>query len=101
MDYHTMSLADLKKAARDHVPKIKRYYIKSRRELIELLTMPVLPQKYIIEKKTIAELRQEARDRGYGDIWSFKKADLIDLLYPGTEQNNQNNNHANKHDDPK
>ena len=101
MDYHTMSLADLKKVARDHVPKIKRYYIKSRRELIELLTMPKLPESFIIEKKTIADLRKEAKDKGYGDIWRFKKAELIDLLYPGTEENNKNNNHANKHDNPK
>lgn len=96
-----MCLADLKKVARDHVPKIKRYYIKSRRELIELLTMPNLPQSLIIEKKTIAQLRQEAKDRGYGDIWKFKKAELIDLLYPGTEKDNKNNNHADKHDNPK
>lgn len=101
MDYHTMSLADLKLAARDHIPKIKRYYIKSRRELIELLSMPVLPQKYIIEKKKITELRQEAKARGFGDIWKFKRAELVDLLYPGTEQNNKNDNHTDEHDDPK
>ena len=95
-----MSLVDLKKAAKDHVPKIKRYYIKSRRELIELLTMPTLPQIYIIEKKKITELRKEAKDKGYGDIWKFKKAELIELLYPSPKQNNQNNDHADKHDNP-
>lgn len=101
MDYHTMSLVDLKKAAKDHNPKIKHYYIKSRRELIELLTMPTLPQKNIIEKKKISELRKEAKHRGYGDIWKFKKSELIELLYPSPKENNQNNDHANKHDNPK
>lgn len=96
-----MSLIQLKQCARDHVPKIKRYYIKTRRELIELLSMPVLPQSYIIEKKKLTELRKEAKERGFGDIWTFKRAELIELLYPSTEQNNQNHNHANKHDDPK
>lgn len=96
-----MTLVDLKQAARDHVPKIKRYYIKSRKELIELLTMPTLPQSYIIEKKKITELRKEAKERGFGEVWKFKKAELIELLYPSTKQNNQNNNHTNKHDDPK
>jgi hypothetical protein len=96
-----MSLADLKKAARDHVPKIKKYYIRPRRELIELLTMEQLPEKEIIEKKKIIELREEAKQRGFEGIWKFKKHELIDLLYPGTEENNQNNNHAQKHDNPK
>lgn len=95
-----MSLVELKKAARDHDPPIKYYYIKSRLELIQLLCMKELPRSYVLEKKTIAELRKEAIDRGHKHIWKLKKAELMELLYPRTNQYNQDNNHAKKHDDP-
>ena len=101
MDYHKMSLVELKQAARDHKPKIKQYYIKSRKDLIELLSMTELPSKFVIEKKKISELRIEARNKGYNDIWKLKKSELIELLYPSPKENNQNHNHAQKHDDPK
>jgi len=101
MDYHTMSLAELKVAARDHVPKIKYYYIKKRVELIRLLTMKELPKSFIIEKKKITELRQEAKDKGYTNIWNLNRSQLIELLYPSSENNNQNNHNTDEHDDPK
>ena len=96
-----MSLHELKQAARDHKPKIKYYYIKPRIELIRLLTMKELPKSFIIEKKKIGELRQEAKDKGYTNIWSLKRSQLIELLYFSPEHNNQNNNNAYEHDDPK
>jgi hypothetical protein len=96
-----MSLVELKQAARDHKPPIKQYYIKSRLELIKLLSMKELPQTYVLEKKTIAELRKEAIEKGHKNIWKLKKADLLDLLYPRSQQNNKDNDHAKKHDDPK
>ncbi len=101
MDYHSMTLRELQEEARDHVPKIKRYYIKPRIELIRLLVMKELPQSYIIEKKKISELRKEARDKGYTNIWSLKRHQLIELLYPRSEQDNQNNQNADKHHYPK
>ena len=64
MDLHSLSLQELKKVARDHKPKIKHYYVKSRLELIQLLSLKELPQEYIIEKMTIEELRVEAKTRG-------------------------------------
>lgn len=100
MDYHSMSLADLKKEARDHKPKIKQYYIKSRLELIQILTMETLPNTFVLEKKTIAELRKEALDRGIKNIWKLKRAQLMDLLYPSTNQNNKNDDSAQKHENP-
>ena len=95
-----MSLVELKQAARDHEPPIKYYYIKSRLELIQLLCMKQLPNTYILEKKTIAELRKEAIQRGHKHIWKLKKAELMELLYPRAHQNNQDDNHAKKHDNP-
>lgn len=100
MDYHSMSLADLKKVAKDHRPPIKQYYIKKRIELIRLLTMKDLPESFVLEKKTIAQLRIEATERGFKNIWKFRRAELMELLYPSTQQNDHNDNHAKKHDNP-
>lgn len=100
MEYHSMSLADLKKVARDHQPPIKQYYIKSRIELIRILTMKHLPESFILEKKTIAELRKEAIQKGYKNIWKLRRAELMELLYPSTKQDNHNEDHAKKHNDP-
>jgi len=100
MDYHSMSLIDLKQAAKNHVPKIKQYYIKSRIELIKLLTMSELPVEMLISKKTIADLRKEAQDRKLPNIWKLRRSELVELLYPSSEQNNEDNNSRQKHDNP-
>lgn len=101
MDYHSMSLAELKVVARDHRPRIKQYYIKSKLELIQLLTSKELPEHMRIEKMRIQELREEARKRGYiTSIWKMRRTDLVELLYPGTQENDQNNDHTQKHDAP-
>ena len=95
-----MSLVELKRAARDHKPPIKQYYIKSRLDLIKILSMKELPQTFVLEKKTIADLRKEAIEKGHKNIWKLKKADLMDLLYPRSQQDNKDDNHTKKHDDP-
>lgn len=77
-----MSLAELKQVARDHRPKIKKYYIIPRSKLIELLMMETLPVEYILEKKTIHELRKEAQAKNLPNIWNLKKLELMELLYP-------------------
>ena len=82
MDYHTMSLAELKLVARDRTPKIKKYYLIPRAKLIELLLMDTLPESFIIEKKTIHELRKEAQSRKLPNIWNLKRSELMELLYP-------------------
>jgi len=82
MDYHTMSLAELKLVARDRTPKIKKYYLLPRAKLIELLLMDTLPESFIIEKKTIHELRKEAQSRKLPNIWNLKRSELMELLYP-------------------
>lgn len=101
MDIHNLSLIELKQLARDHEPSIKQYYIKTRLELIKILTMKELPQSFILEKKTIAELRKEAIEKGHKQIWKLKRAELMELLYSSSQKNNQDDNHTKKHDDPK
>ena len=101
MDYHSMSLAELKLAAKERRPRIKQYYIKSKLELIQILTSKNLPDSMRIEKMRIQELREEARTRGYlTSIWKMRRKDLVDLLYPNTQYNDENNDHTHKHDDP-
>jgi hypothetical protein len=100
MDYHSMSLVELKQLAKDHKPKIKQYYIKKRHELIQLLTMKTLPESFILEKKKRSELIQEAKEKGYKGIYNLKRHELLELLHPGLKQNNKDNDHAEKHDNP-
>lgn len=99
-DYHSMSLVDLKHAAKNHTPKIKQYYIKSRAELIQILTMGEFTQDMIVAKKTLAELRKEAQGRKLPGIWKLRRAELVELLYPGPKQNNKNDDGGKEHDDP-
>jgi len=97
-----MSLVDLKKVARD-LPKerkIKQYYIKSRHELIQLLTMTELPKQMRIEKLTLAELRKEAREKGIPQLWTYRRNQLCEILYPSTQEQNQNNDNGKKHSNP-
>jgi hypothetical protein len=96
-----MSLIELKKHAKNHTPKIKQYYIKKRHELIEILNMSKLPDSFINEKKKRSEYIEEAKARGFKKLYTLKKSELIELLYPSTKQDQKDNNHAEKHDDPK
>jgi len=100
MDYHSMSLPELKQAAKNHSPKIKQYYIKSRLELIKILTMTHFTEEMINSKKTIAVLRKEAQERKLPNIWKLRRAELVELLYPSTKQNDEDDNGGKKHDDP-
>jgi uncharacterized protein YqfB (UPF0267 family) len=100
-DYHSMSLVELKQVAKEHMPKIKQYYIKSRAELIQILTMTKFTQDMVVAKKTLAELRKEAQDRKLPGIWKLRRAELVELLYPGPEQHNQDDYDGKKHNYPK
>jgi len=100
MEYHSMSLSELKQAAKNHSPKIKQYYIKSRLELIKILTMTEFTSEMINSKKTIAHLRIEAQERKLPNIWKLRRAELMELLYPSTKENNEDNNGRQKHDNP-
>jgi len=80
MNYHALEYSELKQEAKER--RIKMYYVMRKAQLIELLSMPVLPEKYIVEKKRIGELRQEARVRGFLCIYKLNRAQLVELLYP-------------------
>jgi hypothetical protein len=85
MDYHSMELPELKAIAKERKPKIKHYYIMHRAELIQVLLMDKLPQKMILEKKTLKELQAEAKTKGIPKVWSLRRHELMDILYPQPE----------------
>jgi hypothetical protein len=95
-----MSLVDLKKVARDHVPKIKSYYTMKRKDLIVILCLKEFPERMKAEKMLIDDLRKEAKSRGLKSFWKLDKDSLIEVLYPSSQQHNKNNHHTKEHDDP-
>ena len=76
----TLSLVDLKQLAKGQ--RIKQYYIMKRHQLIQLLALPNLPERFRREKLTIHELRKEAKGKGIRGFWSLHREELLDLLYP-------------------
>jgi len=82
MDYHSMELTELKAIAKEHTPKIKHYYIMSRAQLIQVLLMDKLPEKMILEKKTLKVLQAEAKAKNIPKVWSLRRHELMEILYP-------------------
>ena len=105
MNYHVLEYSELKQEARER--RIKLYYVMKKAQLIELLSMDRLPEKYIVEKKRIGELREEARARNIEAVYKLTRRTLVELLYPhlygkaGSEYKNQHYNDAQKHYTPK
>ena len=105
MNYHLMEYAELKQEAKEK--RIKLYYVMRKAQLIQILSSTPLPERYIIEKKRIQELRQEARARGFLSVYKLHRAALVELLYPhlsgkpGTEYQHKNQYDTYKHDTPK
>lgn len=101
-----MELPELKAIAKEHTPKIKHYYIMSRAQLIQVLLMDKLPDKMILEKKTLKQLQAEAKAKGIPKVWSFRRHELMEILYPQPEsslspkEKNKNNDDGKKHDYP-
>ena len=77
-----MSLPELKAQAKAHIPKIKRYYILPRAILIEILLKDKFPDDMILEKKTLKSLQEEAKLKNIPRIWSMRRAELLEVLYP-------------------
>ena len=108
LTYETMSLVELKQAAKGR--KIKQYYIMKRHQLIQLLSMKELPNELKIEKMTIHELRDEAKRRGLRGFWTLRREHLVNLLFPqydernvhkaASDQDEKNEGKANKHNAP-
>ena len=100
MDFKSMCLVDLKNAAKLHLPPIKYYYVKSRKELIDILSLPEMPQKMIKEKLRIQDLRTMAKARSIPNIWRMRRIELLELLYPDPQENDENDDDTEKHDAP-
>lgn len=100
--YNEMSLIELKQAAKGR--GIKMYYVMKRAELAHLLSLPELPNEVRLQKKTIRELREEAKERKIQGIWKHTRQELMDLLYPSkkaaADEDEKNHRHADEHYDP-
>jgi hypothetical protein len=100
---NSLSLAELKKHAKGR--RIKQYYIMKRHQLIQLLSLPELPQSLVIEKLTIVQLREEAKSRGIRGFWGLSRRDLLEMLYPSSttplpKENVENCNNSQKQEPP-
>ena len=80
----TLSLVDLKQLAKGR--RIKQYYIMKRHRLIQILSLPELPERLRREKLTIVELREEAKRKGVRGFWTLHRDQLLDLLYPPQDE---------------
>ena len=102
MDYSAMSLLELKKTAKGR--GIKMYYVMPKDELVRLLSLPELPLEMRLQKKTIRQLRQEAKERNLTGFWGLSRGELLTLLYPdqqgAADKNEKDQGHANEHDAP-
>lgn len=101
-----MYLADLKLIAKTR--RIKMYYVKTKEELVSLLTMKELPEAMKVEKMTIHQLRAEAKKRNVVGFWNLRRGALVDLLFPNiqninktaSDQYEQDEGETNKHHQP-
>ena len=100
MDYSQFSLAELKVVAKNHRPKIKQYYVKSKADLIAILNMTEFPREMIVDKMTISELRKEAKSKGHSNVWKMRREQLVSLLNASSEENDEYNDHTEEHDNP-
>jgi hypothetical protein len=105
-NYNKMYLADLKLIAKTR--RIKMYYVKTKEELVSLLTLKELPQAMKVEKMTIHELRAEAKKRNVVGFWNLRRGALVELLFPNIQNVNkaapneyeENESQADEHHQP-
>ena len=102
MDYSTLSLIELKQAAKGR--RIKQYYIMKRKQLINILALEELPFEMKLEKMTIIELRNQATERGIKGFWNLNRESLVELLYPrnqaATDKDKKDESDTDEHNDP-
>jgi len=105
-NYETMYLSELKLIAKTR--RIKMYYVKSKDELVELLSMVELPLEMRIQKMTNKQLQAEAKNRGITGVTGLRRPALINLLFPKTEdisktstdENQEDQSQTDKHHQP-
>jgi hypothetical protein len=95
-NYSEMYLSELKLIAKTR--RIKMYYIKSKDELVELLTMKELPLEIRIEKMTNKQLQVEAKNRGITGVTGLRRPALINILFPKTEDISKTSSNENQED---
>jgi hypothetical protein len=104
--YKDMYLSDLKLIAKTR--RIKMYYVKTKEELIALLSLHELPLAMKVEKMTIHQLRAEAKKRRISGFWELRRDALVELLFPKHEdvgqaspnKDEENHSEADKHHEP-
>ncbi len=105
MNYAEMSLIELKQIAKTR-RYIKKYYVLSKQELVDILSLSEPPLEMKLAKMTIRSLREEATRRGLHGFWGMSRAQLLQLLYPAGQdkaapnKNEENESHTNEHNDP-
>lgn len=106
-DLNSLPLSSLKKLAKGR--RIKQYYILPKARLVELLQMVELPSRYKIEKMTIIELREVAKQRQLRGFWGLNKERLTRMLFPedndavedgSSHQHEKNDSKTGKHENP-
>jgi hypothetical protein len=104
MDYTVLSLPELKVIAKAR--RIKQYYILKKHVLVDLLRMPELPQSYILEKRTVKSLREQAKALGIVRYSKMSRDALIARLFPQnvgdttSDENEEDQGKADEHDNP-
>jgi len=100
-NFHELSLIELKQYIKQHNIKIKHYYIMKRDQLAELLSMADLPEEIKMDKITILQLREMAKERGIRGIWALNREALMNVLFhESLDKNQKYKNDTDKHDDP-
>jgi hypothetical protein len=54
----------------------------------------------IIQKMKLPELREKAKEKGVTNVYKFKRQELVDLLFPRSQQNNKDDDCGKKHSYP-
>jgi len=108
-DLNALPLSALKRLVVERGIKLKQYYILPKAELVRILSMPELPSRYRIEKMTIIQLRDIARQRELRGFWNLNKYQLTRMLFPenddaventASHQHEKNDSQAGKHQNP-
>ena len=108
-DLNDLPLSALKRLVVERGIKLKQYYILPKAELVRILSMPELPSRYRIEKMTIIELREVAKQRKLRGFWPLNKEQLTRMLFPeednaventASHQHEKNDGQAGKHQNP-
>jgi hypothetical protein len=106
-DYSVLSLIELKLDAKGR--GIKMYYVMKRADLVRILSLPELPLDMRVEKMTIKQLREQAKQKEYTKFWDLPRSELVRLLYPelenggktASDKDEKNQCNTDEHDDPK